>query len=95
MEDKIQNLQNQVNSLQRKIIQVEQNQRLNFKDALRGTLEVPDATKIVQQDDSTSKSEKAAYSRENDNKINQQVEEPISKGISEASQSPFQRAKQS
>jgi len=83
-----QTLQNQIDSLQEKIIQLEQNQRLNFKDALRGTLHAPDETKIIQQNNSTLK-----YSLENDNKINQQVEESIS--VSETSQSPFKTAERS
>jgi len=88
LEDQIKALQNQIDSLQEKIIQLEQNQRLNFKDALRGTLHAPDETKIIQQNDSTLK-----YSLENDNKINQQVEESIS--VSETSQSPFKTAERS
>ena len=42
LEDQMKALQNQIDSLQEKIIQLEQNQRLNFKDALRGTLHAPD-----------------------------------------------------
>ena len=47
----IQNLQNQVNSLQQKLIELEKNQTLNLKHALSSTLEDPDATKIIQQGD--------------------------------------------
>jgi hypothetical protein len=53
MEDKITNLQSQVNSLQDRIIQLEQNQGLNLKHPPRGTLQLPDATKSIQQDDYT------------------------------------------
>ena len=84
-------LPNQIDSLQEKIIQLEQNQRLNFKDALRGTLHAPDETKIIQQGD--LKPNMGSYSLENDNKINQQVEESIS--VSETSQSPFKTAARS
>jgi hypothetical protein len=50
-EAKIENLQQQVDSLQEKVMNLEI-QLKNSKYALRGTLDAPDATKIIQQGDS-------------------------------------------
>jgi hypothetical protein len=50
-EAKIENLQNQLDSLQEKVMNLE-SQTNHLKDALRGTLDAPDATKIIQQGDS-------------------------------------------
>ena len=65
----------------------------NSKYALRGTLEAPDAIKIIQQADYTLKSNMDSYLQENATKINQQVQEPgddISKSVIEASKSPLE-----
>jgi regulator of replication initiation timing len=49
LEDQIQTLQNQVDSLQQKIIQLKENQKLNFKKALSELLKRSQASKIDQQ----------------------------------------------
>jgi len=94
LEAKIQNLQTQVNFLQQKIIDLEAKLE-NPKYALSATLESPEATKIIQQADSTLKPNMGSYLQENDTKINQQVQEPISKSVSEASKSPVTTSKRS
>ena len=95
LEDQIQTLKNQIDSLQEKIIQLEQqsersehNQTLIIKKALSELLERSQAAKIGEQDDSTLKPNIGSYFQENDNKINLQAQEPrneISKTVSEAS----------
>ena len=67
LDPKIQNLQNQVNSLQDRIRDLETTLE-NSRYALRGTLEAPDGTKIIQQGDSTLEGKKAPYLTENDPK---------------------------
>ena len=94
LEAKIQNLQTQVNFLQQKIIDLEAKLE-NPKYALSATLESPEATKIIQQADSTLKPNMGSYLQENDTKINQQVQEPISKSVSEAFKSPVTTSKRS
>ena len=88
--DRIQNLQNQINSLHQKIIELEQNQTLKFKKALNELLKRSQASKIDQQDDSTLKNEHSPQEAiapsesnkqstnltANDNKFSQQGEEP-------------------
>jgi TolA-binding protein len=54
-DDKIQNLQNQINSLQQKIIQLEHNQTLQIKKALSELLERSQAVKIGEQDNTEYK----------------------------------------
>ena len=73
-EDQIQTLKNQLDSLetalrleQQKIIQLESKLE-NPKYALSGTLNAPDATKIIQHGDYTLEGKKAPYLRENDPK---------------------------
>jgi len=85
-EEMIKTLQNQVDSLQQRVIHLE-NQTNDLKNTLSVTLEALDATKIIQQGDSTSKSEKGAYSGENDSKARKEIiqSEQQSKSFSEAS----------
>jgi len=61
---------------------------------LAPTLKAPDATKIIQQDNSTLKPNKGVYLFE-DNPNLQQVEELISKGVSETYKSPLKMAERS
>ena len=92
LNEKIERLQNQVNFLQQKVIQLEQNQILDLKYARRGTLESLEATKSIQQGDSTSKSEKGAYFDGNDPKRSselREVDKLDSNMLSKASKSPF------
>ena len=87
LEDQIQTLHNQVDSLQQKIFQLENNQPLQIKKALSELLERSQAFKIDQQDDSTLKLNIGSYLHENHSKVNLEVKEPrneISKTISEA-----------
>jgi len=91
LKDKIESLENQVNSLQDRIRDLETT-RDNSKYPQKGTLEAPDDTKTIQQSDSTLKPNIGSYSLENHTQINpslQQVKEPISKGVSEVSKSPL------
>lgn len=67
MDHKIQNLQNQINSLQQKVIHLETNLE-NSNYALIGNIDAPDTIKSIQLGDSTSKYEKGLYSAENDSK---------------------------
>ena len=73
-DDRIQNLQNQVNSLQQKIIELEHNQTLTIKKSLSELLKRSQASKIDQQDDSALKPNIGSYLQENDNKFSQQGE---------------------
>jgi len=85
-EDQIQTLKNQVDSLQQKIIQLEQNQALQIKKALSELLKCSQASKIDQQADYTFKSEDSPQSAnllENESEVNLEVQEP-SKTVSEA-----------
>lgn len=69
-----------------------------IKSILYSTLKASEATKIIQQADSTLKPNMGSYLQENDTKINQQVQEPgddISKSVSEASKSPVTTSKRS
>jgi hypothetical protein len=79
-------LQNQLDSLQQRVIHLE-NQTNDLKNTLSVTLEALDATKIIQKGDSTSKSEKGAYSGENDSKARKEIiqSEQQSNTLSEAS----------
>jgi hypothetical protein len=52
LEDQIQTLENQVDSLQQKIIQLEENQTLQIKKTLSELLKRSEASKISEQDDS-------------------------------------------
>lgn len=56
-DDKIQNLQNQINSLQQKIIQLENNQTLQIKNTISQLLKFSRDNKTIQQADSTFKTE--------------------------------------
>jgi hypothetical protein len=58
LEEKIENLQNQVNSLQQKIIQLEQNQTLEIKKSLSELLKRSQTSKIDQQYNIPSNQEK-------------------------------------
>ena len=88
IEEKIQILQNQVDSLQQKIIQLEKNQTLNFKKGLSQLLKHSQAFQIDQQGDSTLKPNKDVYLLENNTNI-QQVETPILKDVLAAYKSPL------
>jgi len=91
LEDQIQTLHNQVDSLQQKIFQLENNQPLQIKKALSELLECSQAFKIDQQDDSTLKPNIGSYLHENHSKVNLEVKEPrneISKTVSEVKISP-------
>jgi len=93
LNEKIERLQNQVNSLQQKIIELEENQTLKIKKALSELLKQSQPSKTIQQGNSNLKPNMGSYFQENDTKINpnlQQVEEPISKGVSEGSKSPLE-----
>jgi hypothetical protein len=87
LQDQIKALNNQVDSLQQKIIQLESKLE-NPKDALRDTLHASDEIKTIQQGDSTLKPNMGSYLLENDTQINSQVQDPgnaISTSASEAS----------
>ena len=58
---KIENLQNQVNSLHQKLIELEENQTLNLKHALSELYKRSQATKIEQQGDSRLNPQSANY----------------------------------
>jgi hypothetical protein len=73
-DDRIQNLQNQINSLQQKIIELKHNQTLTIKKSLSELLKRSQASKIDQQDDSALKPNIGSYLQENDNKFSQQGE---------------------
>ena len=66
-QDQMKALNNQVDSLQQKIIQLESKLE-NPKYALRGTLHAPDETKTIQQGHYTLEGKKAPYLTENDPK---------------------------
>ena len=89
-EEMIKTLQNQMNSLQQRVIHLE-NQTNDLKNTLSVTLEALDATKIIQQGDYTSKSEKDAYSGENDSKARKKIiqSEQQPNTLSEASKMPL------
>ena len=87
LEAKIQNLQNQLNSLQQKVIHFEAKLE-NSKSALSGTLEAPDTMKSIQQGDSTLDSKKGLFSTANRIKVDQ-LEKMDSNTLSEASKSPL------
>lgn len=74
LNEKIETLQNQVNSLQDRIRDLETTLE-NSKYALSRTLKASEATKIIQQDDFTLKDKKGSYLRQNDSTINHQVRE--------------------
>lgn len=90
LEDQIQNLSNQVDSLQQKIIELEDNQTLEIKKTLSELLKHSEAAKIGQQTDYTLNPEQSAQSSNllgNESEINLEVQEPmdeISKSVSEA-----------
>ena len=91
LKDQIQTLKSQVDSLQQKIIQLENNQPLQIKKALSELLKRSQAAKTDQQGDSNLKPNMVSYLQENDNKINLQVQKPrdeISKSFSEGKISP-------
>jgi len=91
LEDQIAALQNQVNSLQDRIRDLETT-RENSKYALSPTLKAPDATKNIQQGDPNSKSEKGPYELSNHGKGNLEIKEPEnldSKSLSEDSKIPL------
>ena len=67
MDHKIQNLQNQINSLQQKVIHLETNLE-NSNYAISDNIDAPDTMKSIQLGDSTSKYKKGLYSAENDPK---------------------------
>jgi hypothetical protein len=88
--EKIKTLQNQVNSLQDRIRDLEITLE-NSKYAFRPTLKDPEATKISQQGNSTLEPNKGVYSLENNPNL-PQVEEPrseILKSVSDISKIDF------
>jgi hypothetical protein len=98
LKDKIESLENQVNSLQQKVIQLEAKfmaVERNSKYALSDILGAPRETKNIHQGDSTLKNEKSLQSANllsNDSKVNFEVKEPrhpISESLSEASKIPL------
>jgi len=95
MEKKIQLLYDQVNSLQDRISDLET--KLTFEEtskyALSRTLKAPKTMKNIQQDNSTLKHLQETEERIHSNL--QQVEELISKGVSETYKSPFKTAERS
>ena len=68
LQDQIKALNNQVDSLQQKIIQLESKLE-NPKYALRGTLQAPDDTKTIQKSDYTLEVKKGPYLPENDSEV--------------------------
>ena len=68
LKDKIESLENQVFSLQRRIVDLETTLE-NSKYALRGTLEAPDTMKSIQQGDSTLQNKNELYLLRNDSPI--------------------------
>ena len=86
-----------INSLQDRIRDLETTLE-NSKYSLSGTLKASEATKIIQQDEYTLKSEQSPNLLGNDNKINpniQQVEEfrnEISESVSEVSKRPLKQS---
>ena len=93
-EAKIENLQQQVDSLQEKVMNLE-SQTNHLKDALIGTSDAPEETKISQQGDYTLKSEQGPYLPENESEVRDSTyrgKEMESKSFSEASKSPLKTA---
>jgi hypothetical protein len=93
-EDQIQTLKNQVDSLQQKIIELEENQKLNFKKALSELLKRPQASKIDQQADYTFKSEDSPQSAnllENESEVNLEVQEPVDEILKTVSEDKIKR----
>ena len=89
VEEIIKTLQNQVDSLQQKVMNLEI-QLKNSKDPLSDTLNAFEDTKIIQQGDSTSKSEKGLYELSNHEKRNLEIKESDnldSKSLSDDSKS--------
>ena len=78
LEDQIQILQNQVNSLQARILDLET--KREGQNCLSGT---PDARKIIQQGDSSLKDKKGSYLRENDSQTDDSSRFKKPKDISE------------
>ena len=96
-EAKIENLQQQVDSLQEKVMNLEI-QLNNSKYALRGTLDTPVETKIIQQGDSILKTNMGSYFQENDGEVIDSIyptKEVESKSVSEVSKSPLKTAERS
>jgi len=100
----IKTLQNQVNSLQQKVMHLEAKLE-NSKYVLSGTLDDPEMMKSIQQENSTLKPNMGSYLQENDTKINPNLPEShqqgdefrneISKSVSEASKMPSDESFQS
>lgn len=91
MKDKIESLENQVNSLQDRIRDLE-TPRDNSKYPQKGTLEAPDGTKIIQQGDSTLEVEKGPSLPENDSEVRNPTSQRKGmelKSVSQASKSPL------
>ena len=89
LEDQIQTLKSQVDSLHQKIIQLEQeaiasvkrseqNQPLQIKKALSELLERSQAVKIGEQDNTTLKPNISSYLQENDTKIHSNLQKELS-----------------
>ena len=87
LNEKIETLQNQVNSLQDRIRDLETTLE-NSKYALRRTLKASEGMKIIQQGDSTLKDKKGSYLTQNDRQVRDPTyreKEMESKSFSEAS----------
>ena len=90
LQDQMKALNNQVDSLQQKIIQLESKLE-NPKYALRGTLHAPDDRKTIQQGHYTLEGKKAPYLTENDSEIRDstsRVKDIESKTVSEEKITP-------
>ena len=98
LEGIIQNLQNQLNSLQQKVIQLEKNQTLKIKKSLSELLNRSQATKIDQQGDYSSLTPQNANLLPNDSEVRNPTYQPKgmeSKSVSEASKMPSNESFQS
>jgi len=76
LENKIQILQNQVDSLQEKVIELEtnlENQTIDSKYALSGLLKGPESSKTIEQGDYTLQVKKDPYSTANRIKVEQEI----------------------
>jgi hypothetical protein len=85
LEEKIQTFENQIASLQEKVIHLETLLK-NSKYPLSDPSHPSESSKTIQQDSSTLKSNMGSYLQENDPQINsnlQQAEETKSKSLSE------------
>ena len=90
-------LQNQVDSLQEKVIDLE-NQLTNTEYPIRSQNKAPDDTKIIQRGNYTLKPNMGSYLQENDERVNfevREVQNVDSDLLSEVSKSPLKTAERS